>query len=296
MQADRAAAEDELRVDLERRFGELRATAPKPFSSHYWDRAGKILVKIYRGIEPSARQQREIEALTDAPGLGINVPMPLACGQHDGMAWTALTVVPGESITLRTDADARAYARVVRSVTEPLRTWTASGAGSGWRGEPQRTSAFLEAQLSATLRRSAAWEPFEQSLRCLDGLPCVHLHGDLKPDHLILGDHGVYLVDWEACSRGPAVLDEVDVTFRVAREVVYAGLTVESPFEDMSGTEPHSAALSWRLALWLDRRHDLSEPRVQELLTETMSLTVGDDPWKATLRIVRRAHSLGTQY
>jgi hypothetical protein len=46
----------------------------------------RILIKVYRGITPAARQEREFDALRIAPTLGVMVPKVLGHDRADGYA------------------------------------------------------------------------------------------------------------------------------------------------------------------------------------------------------------------
>lgn len=287
----------ELLSRLEARFGGLRTSGEKPFSLHYRDNGNTVLIKVYRGIAPRQRQAREVEALTSAMAFGVQAPAIVDHGVHADLSWIAVEVVAGTPLTLDSAADVVRLAEAARSLTWQLHARPAANPGHGWSGPASPSaSAFLAGQLSNRLRALPAWPRLHDRLLVLDALPVIHLHGDLKPEHVITGNRGMHLVDWEACARGPAVLDEVDIAFRVAREVAYADLPEGSVADVMTASLAHAAAMAWRLALWLDRRHDSGTEELTALFDDLAELATNGAPAQSAARIVNRARTAGTKY
>jgi aminoglycoside phosphotransferase (APT) family kinase protein len=245
----------ELEARLRTRLGPLKPPTLKPFSMSFRTTDDQMLVKVYRGVEPNLRQRRELDALRIAPTFGLAVPRVLDHGQVGGHTWTAFEIVPGRPA----DCDA-AFLPQATAVMSTLHHHVAmSGAGSGWAttaGSALSNSGHLAAQLSVKAREMPWWSPIFEALRAIDGLPSVHLHGDLKPEHILLSPSGPTVVDWEASGRGPAACDYADAVFHVTRDLLYAGERMEPlplPAELPAGL---ASVLAWRLVIWADRRRD----------------------------------------
>lgn len=89
----------------------------------------------------------------------------------------------------------------------------------------------------------------------IDAHPTVHLHGDLKPEHLLVDGEHLHVVDWEASACGPAVLDYTDVVFHLVRDLLYEDVAPARIPVDLADRLPFCGpVLAWRLLLWLDRR------------------------------------------
>lgn len=255
------------------------------------------MIKIYRTIDPISRQAREVQALRAAPGMGIHVPRMLTYGQHRDLAWIALHLVPGRPLTLHTPAEAQRFAATAHALADRLHRQPAQGAGHGWRAPArQSTSDFLASQLSHRLRAHPGWHRLRQQLSTLDSLPTVLLHGDLKPEHMLTGPNGTFLVDWEACARGPAVLDQGDIAFRIAREVAYSELPKGSVARILTVSPLLSIAIAWRLARWLDRRHDKLNDSLETIFSEVLNLTISNTPEHDVETIAEQASIAGTRY
>jgi hypothetical protein len=158
------------------------------------------------------------------------------------------------------------------------------------------TSAFLANELSWRVRTLPCWPRLRDDLRDLDCLPVVRLHGDVKPEHILVETGAAVLVDWEACARGPDVLDRADVAFRVIRDLTYADSFTAVSAAQLSRSEHHATALAWRLTLWLDRLRDaLTGDSV--MLAERMARLPGEpDPIARAACIMRDARDEGVQY
>jgi hypothetical protein len=160
---------DHLVMELERRFGPVHHVDVKPFSTHYHDANATVLVKVYRHIEPAARMVREIEALGSARQLDVRVPWLVGHGTYGNVAWTAVTIVPGEPLPLCTAADVQTFADTARRVLEPLHTTRLTcGPGPGWSApDAPRVSTHLAAQLRAQIRALPACSLASRfSMRC----------------------------------------------------------------------------------------------------------------------------------
>jgi hypothetical protein len=194
--------------------------------------------------------------------------------------------------------DALAFLSAACSLLAPLHVHeTTQGAGPGWNGPYfSTTSAFLASQLSRSMRSLSFWPRLRCHLRSLDTLPVVWLHGDVKPEHILTGAGHAVLVDWEACSRGPAVLDQTDATFRVLRDLTYTSRLTPDATASLSRTKHHTIALTWRLILWLDRRHDALSQGAITLAERTARLPDVLDPIATAANILRDAHRKGVQF
>lgn len=100
-------------------------------------------------------------------------------------------------------------------------------------------------------------------------------------------------MDWEASARGPAALDHADIAFRVIQDLTYAGISPSSIETASQELSPYvAAALAWRVALWLDRRHATAASALDALL----HLMLGQLTASAVTETVRGAKTLGTPY
>jgi hypothetical protein len=292
------ATTEDVSTYLTARFGPLNMSAVKPFSVSHRTADNQTIIKIYRVIDPVGRQQREVEALTVAPTLGLAVPTVLDHGRIDDLAWAAFAVVPGTPGDLAERG--ASFLAQARDVMAALHRHECHGVpGPGWSsGEaaPGATSTHLTAQLSARAATMPWWPTLADHLRQLDEQPLVRLHGDLKPEHLIVGPEDIYVVDWEACARGPAACEYADVIFHLARDLVYAGDRPRLPLDILAEFPPGlPVALAWRLVQWADRRR----PDDLALLPATLLLQLTqerDEARAATLvaAIVTRMRALGT--
>jgi hypothetical protein len=285
-------------AELERRFGPLELTRAKPFSVQFRDRGSNRLIKIYRGIDPRARQVRELYALLTAPQFGCWVPQVLDHGQHGNITWTAIGVVSGTPLSLDGPDDVAIFLHAADSLLAPLHAAeTLEKAGSGWQGlQSPTTSAFLASQISPRMRSLSAWPRLGTQLRDLDTLPIVLLHGDVKPEHVLTGPGHAMLVDWEASSRGPAVLDQSDATFHVLRDLAYANRLSSAATTLLPRTRHHTVALAWRLILWLDRRHSALSPDAIALAERIARVPDAPHPIATAASIMRAAESIGVEY
>ncbi|MGH3426886.1 MAG: phosphotransferase, partial [Candidatus Dormibacteraceae bacterium] len=169
----------------------------------------------------------------------------------------------------------------------------------GWTGsETPSVSSHLAEQFRGRFRALPIWPRLLTHFQVLDMLPIVRLHGDVKPEHLLVDAvDTVTVVDWEAIYRGPAVLDEADIVFRILREVVYANLTLTAEnLALLPWTHTHMAALGWRIALWLDRRHRTLTDPIASLVERITQLPNEAQPLDALVSIMRMARMEGTGY
>ncbi|WP_165556125.1 aminoglycoside phosphotransferase family protein [Kribbella pittospori] len=237
----------------------------KPLSITRSSTDRRSMLKVYRGIEPRERQRREVDALTRVGRWGIAVPEVLAAGRRLDEYWSIFRVVPGDARITRTDVDVRAYLCDVRALAARLAAASNQLApGAGWEpslSDPPDHRQYLLDQLSPRCRRYDWWTELIGELRVVDSEPAVYLHGDLKAEHFLLAEHETYVVDWEACGRGPAACDFADVVFHVIRDLLYDGTSIEEPvIHLLAELGAPGAVLAWRLVRWLDRRrpHDMS--------------------------------------
>ncbi|MFJ5105442.1 aminoglycoside phosphotransferase family protein [Streptomyces sp. NPDC088554] len=234
--------------------------AVKPNSITRWALDGSSLLKIYRGITPHERRSREVDALKAATEWGLSVPPVLATGDQESRAWTVFGAVPGRSCSTRTARGVQDYVQHVTTATDQLHRKSNSVApGPGWRrlqGDALRSNqSFLLDQFSSRCRQLPWWPDLEAALKPCNELPTVHLHGDLKPEHLLFDGDQLHIVDWEASGRGPAVSDHADVVFHLIRDLIYASVEPPRlPTGTVSQLRATGAILAWRIALWLDRR------------------------------------------
>lgn len=277
-------------------FGEA---ITKPLSILRWSLDGRSLVKIYRGLDPHGRQQREAYALRRAASFGLTVPEVIDTGVNDSLGWNILSVV-GTGTPIRTVADVSRYVHDVIDVTARLRfcstNTTGLAPGVGWSGHAAAGNRhYLLAQLSLGARTRPIFDQLHDLLRTYDRTPAVHLHGDLKPEHLLHHGRQIAVIDWESCGRGPAECDHVDAAFHLLRDLVYAGADPRlAPVRALGSLDAPGDLLAWRVALWLDRRRD----RDLHLLTsaDVRALCAARDSAMAcrlTVDLLARLHAAG---
>lgn len=248
-------------VDL----GPLVRLHDKPLSTIWKAPAKGTLLKVYRQLEPHARRDREVEALALAGRWGLPVPSVRGTGGMNS-PWVRLDLVPGTSCAISTADEVERYIRLATALMSTLRSRSLDlRPGSGWELSSQNSAshlAHLLGQLSPRCRRESWWPALSDALSTLNEEQTVYLHGDIKPDHFLVGKHGIHVVDWEAAARGPAACDAIHTVFHLVRDLVYAPTPPGTlPVEQISNIAVSAGIAAWRIVLWLDRRRpqDLSE-------------------------------------
>ncbi|WP_326829127.1 aminoglycoside phosphotransferase family protein [Streptosporangium sp. NBC_01810] len=292
----------DLLGDLSTRYGDWDAPVTKPYSLNYRNTAGNTILKIYRRITPVQRQRRETEALERAPAFGVKTPRVLEAGRLGRDAWTVITVIPGRPLTLSTPVDVEEYLHRVLELTQALAAQRSPVTpGDGWEEahDARTTGDYLADMLSSRVRRTSWWPELRAKLADLDGEPLVYLHGDVKPEHILVEDAQAHVVDWEASARGPAIRDVADAMFHAARDLEYDGVEVRSfvsAFQAPALADRNvSPMLAWRVALWADRRRPLNVHRLSaSLMAELLSTTTHEDACTVLLQIIRAMRLIGT--
>ncbi|MGW0768846.1 phosphotransferase [Streptomyces sp. NPDC002676] len=243
----------------EQGLGPFGPAVLKPYSRTRFARDGSAVLKVYVGIEPEGRRLREAATVELAALRGISVPTVLATGNGEAGSWTAFRAVDGTPCSIDTHEAMEEYISHVVAVSGRLHRPTAGTTpGAGWgvrRADPVSSRRFLLDQFSPRCRWLPWWAVLDEALQPIDSHPVVHLHGDLKPEHLLVGGERLHVVDWEASACGPAVLDYTDVVFHLLRDLLYAGVPPGRIPVDLVTRLPFSGpVLAWRLLLWLDRR------------------------------------------
>ncbi|MDF9814172.1 aminoglycoside phosphotransferase family protein [Streptomyces sp. SPB162] len=231
----------------------------KPHSRTRYATDGSALLKVYVGIDPEGRRQREAATVERAARQGISVPAVLATGKGNAGSWTAFGKLPGLPCSIGTRTAIEEYVGHVVAVSGRLhRPGAGITPGPGWGAERAGFTSpreFLLDQLSSRCQRLPWWPVLNRALRSIDSYSVVHLHGDLKPEHLLVDGESLHIVDWEASACGPAVLDYTDVVFHLVRDLLYEGVRPWRIPVDLVTWLPFSGpVLTWRLLLWLDRR------------------------------------------
>lgn len=245
--------------EAELRYGPFGSATVKPYAMTRRAVDGRSLLKIYAGIDPEGRRQREAETVRRAAHWNLSVPEVLATGRCDAGSWSVFRMLPGVQCGVSTDRAIDEYIDHVLGLTGRLhRSWPDLTPGSGWssdRGSPATQYQFLLDQLSPRCQERPWWAALAEALQPLEAHPVVYLHGDLKPEHLLVDDHQLSVVDWEASARGPAIVDYADVAFHLVRDLLYGGVKPCRVPIDLVTRLPFSGpVLAWRLLLWLDRR------------------------------------------
>lgn len=230
-------------------------------------RTNSAFIKLYLDHAPATRARREFSALQIAHDLDLAVPEALEVGEAERYAWTVVRVVPGSGLGLRDGADLDLFLRHAIAWVAALQGAVPQvPTGPGWPSDERDLwdEKLLVRQLSSRAQGMRWWPSLRSALSVVDAQPTVLLHGDVKPEHLIVSDQRAFLVDWETASLGPASLDYADMAFHALRDAVYGGGDVRrsqleqaarlldaAPLRDVQGW---SAALAWRVAIWADRR------------------------------------------
>ncbi len=240
-------------------LGPFGPASCKPHSRTRHAMDGSALLKVYVGINPEGRRQREAATVERAALLGISTPAVLATGKGEAGSWTAFGKLAGTPCSIGTRSAIEEYIGHVVAVSGRLHRPAAGvSSGPGWRGRQAGHSSphqFLLDQLSPRCQQMPWWPALSTALRPIDSHATVHLHGDLKPEHLLLDGECLHVVDWEASACGPAVLDYTDVVFHLMRDLLYEGVPPGRIPVDLVARLPFSGpVLAWRLLLWLDRR------------------------------------------
>ncbi len=257
---------------IEQGLGPFGPAALKPYSRTRFATDGSAFLKIYVGIDPEGRRQREVATVERAALWGISVPAVLATGNDGAGSWTAFRAVDGTPCSVSTHSAIEEYIGYVVTVSRRLHRPVADATpGSGW--EARRAGVvsphqFLLDQFSPRCRSLPWWAVLSEALQPVDSHPVVRLHGDLKPEHLLIESERLHVVDWEASACGPAVLDYTDVVFHLVRDLLYEGTPPGRIPVDLLTRLPFSGpVLAWRLLLWLDRRrtHDIDLVTVHDI-------------------------------
>ncbi|GAA4671333.1 aminoglycoside phosphotransferase family protein [Streptomyces youssoufiensis] len=240
-------------------LGPFGVAVRKPYSRTRFATDGSAVLKVYVGIDPEGRRRREATTVQRAALRGISVPAVLATGCDEAGSWTVFRAVHGTPCSVATRKATEDYIGHVVAVSGMLQRPTAGATpGPGWAARadsPVSASQFLLDQFSARCRWMPWWAALREALHAVDAHPTVHLHGDLKPEHLLVGGGRLHVVDWEASACGPAVLDYTDVVFHLVRDLLYEGVAPARIPVDLTDRLPFCGpVLAWRLLLWLDRR------------------------------------------
>ncbi|MHB9759913.1 aminoglycoside phosphotransferase family protein [Streptomyces sp. BYX5S] len=253
-------------------LGPFGVAVLKPYSRTRFALDGSAVLKVYVGIDPEGRCQREAATVQRAALRGISVPTVRATGVGEAGSWTVFRAVDGTPCSAFTRKTIEDYIGHVVAVSGMLHRPAGSTPGPGWEmrsGSPVPASQFLLDQFSARCRWLPWWATLGEVLQPVDAHPVVYLHGDFKPEHLLVDGERLHVVDWEASACGPAVLDYTDVVFHLVRDLVYEGVAPARIPVDLVTRLPFSGpVLAWRLLLWLDRRRtqDIDLVTIQDVV------------------------------
>jgi aminoglycoside phosphotransferase (APT) family kinase protein len=282
-------------AELADRFGPLTAPMIKPYSLSLRTIDNKLLIKVYRGIDPTARQQRELDAVAIAPTLGVSVPEVLDHGHVSDVSWTAFEILAAAAGTATPDSS---FLAQVGPVMAALHRSAPGGAGPGWISDNSvglTNREHLIRQLSVRAQSAPWWAAIAEGLRALDDEPAVYLHGDLKPEHLLTSTGGVWVVDWEASARGAAACDHADAIFHLLRDLIYTDQSTVDTAPVAASPVGLAPALAWRLTIWADRRRpaDLDHLPHDVLATMAAGMEI-PAAVEATAAVIRRMRRAGT--
>ncbi|WP_234432121.1 aminoglycoside phosphotransferase family protein [Streptomyces sp. NRRL S-378] len=278
-------------TDIEHHLGPFGPESVKPHSRTRRAMDGSALLKVYVEIDPEGRRRREADTVGRAVLRGVSAPAVLATGKGEAGSWTVFRMLPGMPCSISAHEAIEEYIGHVLDVSgrlhQPAVDFTP---GFGWerrQAGPVSQHQFLLDQLTSRCRRRPWWAVLEGFLYPLDSQPVVYLHGDLKPEHLLVDGGLLHVVDWEASACGPAVVDYTDVVFHLVRDLLYAGVPPERVPVDLLTAMPFSGpVLAWRLLLWLDRRrpHD-----IDLLSTHDVSRLAAEEQPTAAYRALARS-------
>ncbi|MEJ8643622.1 aminoglycoside phosphotransferase family protein [Streptomyces sp. MS1.HAVA.3] len=277
-------------LETEHRLGPFGLATIKPYSRTRRSVDGSALMKVYLGIDPEGRRLREVKTVGLAAIRGFSVPAVMATGQDRAGSWTVFRMLPGTSCSIGTSRAIEEYLGHVLDVAGRLHQPAAGPPpGSGWMAGPDDPTTqhhFLLDQLSGRCKTMPWWASMEKALQPLESHPVVHLHGDLKPEHLLVDGGVLHVVDWEASGRGPAVVDYADVVFHLVRDLIYEDAPPgRFPVDRMAELPLDGPVLAWRLILWLDRRR----PSDIDLISthDVARLTAEEHPAAACMELAR---------
>ncbi|MGW0790263.1 phosphotransferase [Streptomyces sp. NPDC002911] len=174
---------------IEHDLGPFGPAALKPYSETRRATDGSAFLKVYVGVDPEGRRRREVATIKRAILRGIPVPPVLATGRGEAGSWTAFRSVAGTPCSIGTHEAIEEYIGHIVAVSGRLHRSTAGlTSGSGWEARHADLDSprqFLLDQLSPRCQRLPWWVVLRTALQAIDAHPVVHLHGDLKAEHLL---------------------------------------------------------------------------------------------------------------
>ena len=119
-------------------------------------------------------------------------------------------------------------------------------------------------------------ERFVDAMHQLAALDQTLVHGDVKPDNLIIDNQGVVLIDWQAVGCGPPAWDVASCMYQCLSTEDrrrYGDLLLAAYPHDLSGYE-QSLVFGLVVACALTQLGDPDEPRMVELVATMTERTV----------------------
>ncbi|WP_170180448.1 aminoglycoside phosphotransferase family protein [Actinomadura pelletieri] len=263
--------------------------------------ANTAIFKAYLTLDSRGRARREALALGRARDLGMMVPELMAFGAAGDTYWSLLSVMPGKSLAVRSEDGLLEFFDTASRALAPLHAKPAPNARSCWAGPGGSTTDLLLGQLTSRWAHHAWADDLRAALWTAERIPRVLLHGDVKPDHLIVSDDTVSVVDWEAAACGPITLDHADMIFHALRDLAFNDGVEPDPAGVAAALGPWrvgdaiTGLLTWRLVLWADRRRREDFARLPaSLLRRLLDSRTIDDAVALTWQVINTMKDGGT--
>ncbi|WP_423247384.1 phosphotransferase [Streptomyces decoyicus] len=196
------------RAAKSQQHGPFVALATKPFSVTGRSLDGRAIVKIYRGVQPMARRDREWHALQLAARLGLSVPDALASGLTHSNAWIVMRTVFGAPGSRGTEGDVESFIERVRLTSGLLREHAEDLETRAGLAPPRRdtgpglTASLCSISSLAGVASGLGGRGWNQPSGRWTRSPWSTWHGDLKPEHFMDDGEELHVIDWEASARG----------------------------------------------------------------------------------------------
>ncbi|MBA3414139.1 MAG: aminoglycoside phosphotransferase family protein, partial [Chloroflexia bacterium] len=180
----------------------------------------RFYAKVYHWRRHAKQQALLLQELAKRTGGAFAIGRPIGFSGRAGMQ--IQEEVAGTSLLdlLRSDGDATGALRRVARAVAALHRLDLKPLGQQWRRD--RIAGLETVQESMRARRPDLAAEIDETARAVvDGLAdgvSAPVHGDLKPEHILLdGDH-VGFIDWDLCALADPLSDAANLLFKLRRE------------------------------------------------------------------------------